>query len=80
LKHWEPLAQKQSLIPERECPMEILLKFFHHIQILILPVHVHVFQCASAAHLLQIEQNIYNSQKSLKVKLQIKTNYKFHAQ
>jgi len=60
--------------------MEILLKFFHHIQILILPVHVHVFQCASAAKLLHIEKNIYNSQKSLKVKLQIKTNYTFHAQ
>ena len=30
----------QSLIPECECPMEILLKFFHHIQILILPVHI----------------------------------------
>jgi len=44
----------QSLIPELECPMEILLKFFHHIQILILRVHVHVFQCASAAYLLQI--------------------------
>ena len=38
----------QSVIPEIERPMEILLQFFHHIRILILPVHVHVFQCASA--------------------------------
>jgi len=53
---------------------------FDRLLMMMMTVHVHVFQCASAGNLLQIYQNNYNSQKSLKVKLQIKTNYIYHAQ
>jgi hypothetical protein len=70
----------KSLIPELECPMEILLQFFSpytNFNFILTCSCVSVWICSmTLANLAKY----YNSQKSLEIKLQIKTSYTFHAQ